>query len=47
MGDILTPVLIQENNGATRQNNTTTSKKASVNAGVASILYARRLSADC
>src|ERR1700709_1481685 len=31
VGDILT-ILIQENNGATRQNNTTTSKKASVNA---------------
>ncbi|HEY3857439.1 MAG TPA: flagellar basal body L-ring protein FlgH [Verrucomicrobiae bacterium] len=38
VGDILT-VLIQENNGATRQNNTTTSKKASVNAAIASILY--------
>ncbi len=39
VGDILT-ILIQENNGATRQNNTTTSKKASVNAAVNSALYA-------
>jgi len=39
VGDILT-ILIQENNGATRQNNTTTSKKASVNAAIASLLYA-------
>jgi len=38
IGDILT-ILIQENNGATRQNNTTTSKKASVNAAIASFLY--------
>ena len=38
VGDILT-ILIQENNGATRQNNTTTSKKASVNAAIASFLY--------
>jgi flagellar L-ring protein precursor FlgH len=38
VGDILT-VLIQENNGATRQNNTATSKKASLNAAIASILY--------
>lgn len=38
VGDILT-ILIQENNGATRQNNTTTSKKASVNAAIASLLY--------
>jgi len=38
VGDILT-ILIQENNGATRQNNTTTSKKASLNAAIASILY--------
>ncbi len=37
-GDILT-ILIQENNGATRANNTTTSKKASVNASIASLLY--------
>lgn len=39
VGDILT-IVIQENNGATRQNNTTTSKKASVNAGISSFLYA-------
>jgi flagellar L-ring protein precursor FlgH len=38
VGDILT-ILIQENNGATRANNTTTSKKASLNAAIASILY--------
>jgi flagellar L-ring protein precursor FlgH len=38
VGDILT-ILIQENNGATRQNNTTTSKKTSLNAAIASILY--------
>lgn len=38
VGDILT-ILIQENNGATRQNNTTTSKKASVNAAVTSAIY--------
>jgi flagellar L-ring protein precursor FlgH len=38
VGDILT-ILIQENNGATRANNTATSKKASVNAAIASILY--------
>ena len=38
VGDILT-ILIQENNGATRKNNTTTSKKASLNAAIASILY--------
>jgi flagellar L-ring protein precursor FlgH len=38
IGDILT-ILIQENNGATRQNNTTTSKKTSVNAALASLLY--------
>ena len=38
IGDILT-VLIQESNGATRQNNTTTEKKASVNAAIASFLY--------
>ena len=38
VGDILT-ILIQENNGATRQNNTTTAKKASVNAAISSILY--------
>lgn len=38
IGDILT-VIIQENNGATRQNNTSTSKKASVDAGIASFLY--------
>ena len=38
VGDILT-ILIQENNGATRQNNTTTSKKASLNAAIASFLY--------
>lgn len=43
VGDILT-ILIQENNGATRQNNTTTSKKASVNAGVNSALYAPSVS---
>jgi flagellar L-ring protein precursor FlgH len=43
VGDILT-VLIQENNGATRQNNTTTSKKASVNAAIASLLYAPSVS---
>jgi flagellar L-ring protein precursor FlgH len=38
VGDILT-ILIQENNGATRANNTTTSKKASLNAAIASALY--------
>ena len=38
VGDILT-IIIQENNGATRQNNTSTSKKATVNASVASFLY--------
>lgn len=38
VGDILT-ILIQENNGATRANNTTTTKKASLNAAIASILY--------
>jgi flagellar L-ring protein FlgH len=38
VGDILT-IIIQENNGATRQNNTSTSKKASLNAGIASVLY--------
>jgi flagellar L-ring protein precursor FlgH len=38
VGDILT-IIIQENNGATRQNNTTTAKKATVNASVASFLY--------
>jgi flagellar L-ring protein precursor FlgH len=38
VGDILT-ILIQENNGATRQNNTTTSKKTSLNAAIASVLY--------
>jgi flagellar L-ring protein precursor FlgH len=43
VGDILT-VLIQENNGATRQNNTTTSKKATVNAAIASLLYAPSVS---
>jgi flagellar L-ring protein precursor FlgH len=43
VGDILT-ILIQENNGATRQNNTTTSKKASVNAAVASLLYSPSVS---
>jgi len=43
VGDILT-ILIQENNGATRQNNTTTSKKASANAGISSLLYAPSVS---
>ncbi len=43
IGDILT-ILIQENNGATRQNNTTTSKKASVNAALASLFYAPSVS---
>jgi flagellar L-ring protein FlgH len=43
VGDILT-ILIQENNGATRQNNTTTSKKASVNAGINSAVYAPSIS---
>lgn len=38
VGDILT-ILIQENNGATRANNTTTSKKTSLNAAIASLLY--------
>jgi len=38
VGDILT-ILIQESNGATRQNNTTTEKKASLNASIASFLY--------
>jgi len=38
VGDILT-IIIQENNGATRQNNTSTSKKASLNAAIASVLY--------
>jgi flagellar L-ring protein FlgH len=43
VGDILT-ILIQENNGATRQNNTTTSKKASLDASIASLLYAPSIS---
>src|ERR1700743_107238 len=43
VGGIL-PVVIQENNGATRQNNTPTSKKASVNAAIASLLYAPSIS---
>lgn len=38
VGDVLT-ILIQENNGATRNNNTSTSKKASLNAAIASFLY--------
>ena len=38
VGDILT-VLIQESNGTTRQNNTTTSKKATMDAAIASFLY--------
>jgi flagellar L-ring protein precursor FlgH len=38
VGDILT-ILIQENNGASRDNNTTTAKKTSVNAAIASFLY--------
>jgi flagellar L-ring protein precursor FlgH len=38
VGDLLT-ILIQENNGATRQNNTTTSKQAAVDASIASFLY--------
>jgi flagellar L-ring protein precursor FlgH len=38
VGDILS-VLIQESNGATRQNNTTTTKKTSANASIASLLY--------
>jgi flagellar L-ring protein precursor FlgH len=38
VGDILS-VIINENNGATRQNNTSTSKTASVNAAIASFLY--------
>lgn len=38
VGDILT-IIIQENNGATRQNSTSTSKKNSVNASIASFLY--------
>ena len=43
VGDILT-ILIQENNGATRANNTTTSKKASVNAAIASLFYSPSVS---
>jgi len=43
VGDILT-ILIQENNGATRQNNTTTAKKTSVNAALASLFYAPSIS---
>jgi flagellar L-ring protein precursor FlgH len=43
VGDILT-ILIQENNGATRQNTTTTTKKVSANAGISSILYAPSIS---
>jgi flagellar L-ring protein precursor FlgH len=38
VGDIIT-IVIQENNGATRQNNTSTSKKASTDASIASFLY--------
>jgi flagellar L-ring protein precursor FlgH len=38
VGDILT-IMIQENNGTSRQNNTTTSKKAAVDASIASFLY--------
>ena len=38
VGDILT-IMIQENNGTSRQNNTTTSKKASVDASISSFLY--------
>jgi len=38
VGDVLT-ILIQENNGASRQNNTTTAKKASVDASLATFLY--------
>jgi flagellar L-ring protein precursor FlgH len=38
VGDILT-VVINENNGATRQNDTATHKTASVNAAIASFLY--------
>jgi flagellar L-ring protein precursor FlgH len=43
IGDILT-ILIQENNGATRQNNTTTSKKTSLNASVSSAFYSPSVS---
>lgn len=38
IGDILT-VIVQENNGASRNNNTSTSKKTSVDASIASFLY--------
>ncbi|SRR5581483_6056926 len=38
VGDIVT-ILIQENNGATRDNSTTTSRKSSVDASIASFLY--------
>jgi flagellar L-ring protein FlgH len=38
VGDILT-VVVQENNGATRNNTTATSKASSVNASIASFLY--------
>ena len=38
VGDVIT-ILIQENNGSSRQNNTTTSKKADINASIASFLY--------
>jgi flagellar L-ring protein precursor FlgH len=38
VGDILT-IVIQENNGATRQNTTSTAKKASVDASIATFLY--------
>jgi flagellar L-ring protein FlgH len=38
VGDLIT-ILIQESNDASKQNNTTTSKKASVDASIASFLY--------
>ena len=43
VGDILT-IIIQENNGATRQNSTSTSKKVSANDSISSILYAPSIS---
>jgi flagellar L-ring protein precursor FlgH len=38
VGDVLT-ILVQENNAASKQNNTSTSKQAAVDASIASFLY--------
>src|SRR5262245_27456590 len=38
VGDILT-VLIQEDNGSTRENNTTTAKSSGIDASISSFLY--------